>query len=79
MPQAGEGVLNKSFNAVFQKGMGLYRSGKVKQALATWREAVALDPDNYIVRKQIWAVENPERFYAGDIDYGWQRERAKRD
>ncbi len=66
-------------NAVFQKGMGLYSSGKVKEALATWREAVALDPDNYIIRKQIWAVENPERFYAGDIDYGWQRERAKRD
>ena len=35
-----------------------------------------LNPDNYLIRKQIWAVENPERFYEGDVDYNWQREQT---
>ena len=33
-----------------------------------------LEPDNYIIRKQIWAVQNPDRFYSGDVDYAWQKE-----
>ncbi len=28
--------------------------------------------DNWIIRKQVWAIENSERFYAGDIDSSWQ-------
>ena len=59
---------------VFQKGTSFYQEGRVEEAVATWREALALDPDNYIIRKQIWAVENPERFYDGAVDYDWQRE-----
>ncbi len=27
--------------------------------------------------KQIWAVENPERFYEGGIDWGWQRRQTE--
>ena len=42
--------------------------------MALWRQAVALEPDNYVVRKQIWAVEHLDKFYQGDVDYDWQRE-----
>ena len=42
--------------------------------MAAWRRGVALQPDNYIIRKQIWAVENPDRFYQGQVDYAWQKE-----
>ena len=58
---------------LFDNGMKLYESGQARQALALWRDAVALEPDNYVIRKQIWAVENPDKFYAGDVDYDWQK------
>ncbi len=60
-------------NALFREGLELYESGRTAEALARWRQGLELDPDNYLVRKQIWAVENPERFYEGDVDYDWQR------
>lgn len=58
---------------LFDNGMKLYESGQTRQALALWRDAGALEPDNYVIRKQIWAVENPDKFYAGDVDYDWQK------
>ena len=56
------------------KGLELYESGRIAEALTRWRQGLELNPDNYLIRKQIWAVENPERFYEGDVDYNWQRE-----
>ena len=61
---------------LFRKGQGLYRQGRVEEAVALWRSGLALDPGNYIIRKQIWAVESPERFYSGEVDYAWQREQT---
>ena len=29
--------------------------------------------DNMLVRKQLWAKENPEKFYQGKIDSDWQK------
>ena len=59
---------------LFHNGMKLYKDDKVKDAMDLWRKAVALEPDNYVIRKQIWAVENPEKFYVGNVDYDWQKE-----
>ena len=61
-------------NALFRDGMALYRLGRLEEAVALWRQGLAIDPRNYIIRKQIWAVENPERFYDGDIDSTWQKQ-----
>ena len=58
---------------LFDDGMKLYEVGQTQEALALWRKGVALEPDNYVIRKQIWAVENPDKFYAGDVDYDWQK------
>ena len=58
----------------YREGLALYRDGKADEAMAAWRRGVALQPDNYIIRKQIWAVENPDRFYQGQVDYAWQKE-----
>ena len=60
--------------AHFRFGLELYRDGKVEEAVAEWYKGVELEPDNYIIRKQIWAVRDPDRFYAGDVDYDWQRD-----
>ena len=65
-------------NALFRAGLALYRDGKVDAALAEWRRGMQLEPDNYIIRKQIWAVQNPDRFYAGAVDYAWQKEQMAR-
>ena len=64
-------------NQSFARGLALYRTGGVSGALNEWRRGAALEPDNYIIRKQIWAVESPERFYDGSVDYDWQNEQIE--
>ena len=75
-PHTPPGTEHAESNALFRQGLEHYREGKVDDAMALWRQGLALDPDNYIIRKQIWAVENPDRFYDGDVDYDWQREQT---
>ena len=75
-PHIPIGTEHADSNALFQEGLELYRQANVEEAMVLWRQGLALDPDNYIIRKQIWAVENPDRFYDGDVDYDWQREQT---
>ena len=56
---------------LFARGVGLLSAGRVQDAVAVWREALTLDPDNFVIRSQIWAVEHPERFYPA-VDRAWQ-------
>ena len=58
--------------ARFQLGLVLLEAGKKQEAMAEWRKALALDPQNWIIHKQIWAVEHPDKFYKGAVDYTWQ-------
>ncbi len=60
-------------NARFQLGRTLLEIGKKAEAMAEWRKALTLDPKNWIIHKQIWAVEHPDKFYDGNVDYGWQK------
>ncbi|CAA9553436.1 MAG: hypothetical protein AVDCRST_MAG73-3014 [uncultured Thermomicrobiales bacterium] len=48
------------------------------EAVTEWRAALRLDPENLVIRKQIWAARHPERFHP-TIDWDWQRERLKRE
>jgi hypothetical protein len=68
------GAEHSQANAHFRAGLSLYRDGSVVNAVAEWRKGVELEPDNYIIRKQIWAVQNPDKFYTGSVDYDWQKE-----
>ena len=61
----------------FARGLGCYQAGDLDGARAIWREGVALEPDNWVLRKQLWAVENPDRFYDDSVDYDWQKEQIK--
>lgn len=56
---------------LFAEGVGRYADGRLDEALALWREALQLDPDNFLIRSQIWALEHPERFYPA-VDREWQ-------
>ena len=59
---------------LFSRGVAAFASGRRDEAVILWRQARALDPGNFIIRKQIWAVEHPEKFYP-QIDLEWQKER----
>ena len=58
----------------FQAGLTLFQQGDSAQALAEWRKGLTYEPENWIIRKQIWAIEHPDKFYTGDVDFDWQRE-----
>ncbi len=50
--------------------------GQKDKALSALQQASNLDPNNWIIHKQIWAIEHPEQFYPA-INPQWQRERLK--
>jgi hypothetical protein len=56
-----------------QLGRLLLDSGRTVEAVAAWRDALRLDPQNFTIRKQIWAAEHPEKFFPV-IDFAWQQE-----
>ena len=66
-------------DARFQLAIVLLESGKKNEAIAELKRAFKLDPQNWIIRKQLWAIEHPEAFYEGDVDYGWQKKQMGRE
>lgn len=58
----------------FAEGAALQEAGRADDALAVWRQALALDPDNFVIRSQLWAAEQPERFWPA-VDRDWQERR----
>jgi Flp pilus assembly protein TadD len=62
--------------ARFGLGTVLYQQHQTAAALSNWRAALALDPPNFTVRKQIWMIEHPEKFYP-IIDFEWQKEQLR--
>ena len=62
---------------LFREAGAAARRGEREEAIRLLKLAYPLEPDNFIIRKQLWAIEDPERFYAGDVDYAWQRERLE--
>jgi hypothetical protein len=56
---------------LFARGVGLHVAGRLDEALSLWRAALARDPDNFVIRSQIWVAEHPERFYPV-VDREWQ-------
>ena len=63
----------------FTLGSHLLTQGRQDEAMAEWRKALTIDPSNWIIHKQIWAVEHPEAFYEGAVDYGWQKQELARE
>ena len=66
-------------DARFQLALVLLQRGKTEEALEQLRQAVRLDPQNWLIRKQMWAIESPEAFYQGAVDYGWQKAQMERE
>jgi hypothetical protein len=47
---------------------------RTEDAVGFLKQALALDPANQVIPKQVWAILHPERFYDGPIDKEWQRQ-----
>ncbi len=70
----GLGPLERELVATkLQLGRVLLDVGRTEEAIATWRDALRLDPQNFTIRKQIWVAEHPEKFFP-TIDFAWQKE-----
>jgi hypothetical protein len=50
--------------------------GRDEDARAHLERAFEFDPENWLIRKQRWALEHPDRFYDGMIDTDWQHEQV---
>lgn len=66
-------------DARLQLAIVLLERGAKEEAIAELKRAVRLDAENWLIRKQLWAVEAPEAFYGGEVDYGWQKEQMERE
>ncbi len=47
---------------------------RVDDAVGFLKKALALDLENRVIPKQIWALQHPEKFYSGPIDKEWQKQ-----
>jgi len=63
---------------LFQEGVRLLNLGKKREALDAWFRAAETDPQNFLVRKQIWHLLYPERFEPA-IDTAWQKVQMERE
>jgi len=59
-------------------GGELFARGGRAEAVAEWRQALHLDPENLTIRKQIWMAEHPEKFHP-TIDFDWQKAKVARE
>ena len=64
--------------AAFSLGVALLELGRSEQAADAWRKALIINPSSYVIRKQIWAVQAPDRFYPR-IDLEWQRQQLAKE
>lgn len=46
--------------------------GRTNEAVAEWQAALHVDPENLVIRKQIWSALHPEKFHP-TIDWAWQK------
>lgn len=52
--------------------------GRTGEAIHEWEDALHRDPENLVIRKQIWAARYPEKFHP-EIDWDWQKVRLKKE
>jgi tetratricopeptide (TPR) repeat protein len=64
--------------AHYALGSLLAGEGRTDEAIAAWRRALEVDPMNFTLRKQIWMLEFPERFYP-EIDMAFQVEQIQKE
>lgn len=64
--------------AAYALGSVLAGEGGTVEAVAVMRAALERDPMNFTIRKQIWRIEHPEKFYP-TIDMSFQVEQIRKE
>jgi hypothetical protein len=64
---------------LFHEGVRAFQAGDRSRAITLLTQAYPLEPDNLLIRRQLWSIEHPERFYDGDVDVDWQDEQLRAD
>lgn len=77
-PPRAEERMDPAALELFAEGAELHSAGRAEEAVALWRSALDLDPDNFVIRSQIWAVEHPEHFYPA-VDREWQEQQLLKE
>ena len=68
----------KSTRALVGMATAYLDLGQKEKALSALRQASALDPGNWIIHKQVWAIEHPEQFYPA-INSKWQEQQLQQE
>jgi len=50
-----------------------------QDAIEALKKGYQADPTNWLIRKQLWAIEQPTAFYSGPVDYAWQQQRIQEE
>lgn len=70
----------QSAQVQFTWGVMLVNQRLLQPALAKWKQARDLEPDNLRIQRNIWAVESPEKFYRSRLpDLDWQKEQVTKE
>ncbi|WNF36226.1 thioredoxin family protein [Bacillaceae bacterium IKA-2] len=62
----------------FALGLEYLKQGKKETALIELDEALRYNPDNFLIRKQLWYIRYPEKF-SPTIDIDWQQVQLKKE
>jgi hypothetical protein len=62
----------------FKLALQYANNGKKEEALKELDEALLLDTDNFLIRKQRWYIRYPEKF-SPTIDMEWQQEQLEKE
>lgn len=73
------GFTDDEANLRFARASLLLRLGRPEDATLQLRRALTRDSKNWLIRKQIWAIQHPEQFYDGAVNFGWQREQLEKE
>jgi hypothetical protein len=72
-PEPKVDTKNTQIEILIQACTNLLSRNRKEDAANALRKALALDPENRVIPKQVWAILHPEKFYEGAIDKEWQR------
>lgn len=62
----------------FKLGMEYAKNGRKEEALKEMDDALLLDTDNFLIRKQRWYIRYPEKF-SPTIDIEWQQKQLQKE
>ena len=78
--EVAEKLKPQSAQLQFTWGVMLMNQRLIQPALAKWKQARDLEPDNFRIQRNIWAVESPEKFYRSRLpDLDWQKEQMAKE